>query len=285
MSVLPVSPPPPSPPALPTLPELLDVLACPVCYDLLHAPRSYSCGHMCCQRCMCSYDRETMAQREVRSGNTVPVFSCPVCREETFLDCASRPICYGMLQVCALVDPARASSVTAMEASLTAADNAACQDNNLQDMCRDAQTSRAHLLYLRLRPAMFAAARRGVARVRLSSSLEEYTTLAPMLSKLVFEHGVHALEYKQGCIIVHILPETASRTYINNVVDREVGASTGASSSSSPLITPRTRLLMRNSTITSSSGPAADYLRRHDELQSMLARLGPTPPDDDDDDD
>ena len=60
--------------------ELLEShLKCCVCKDLYVFPRSYACGHSCCEKCMAQIDRHTAAP----SSFHLTIYSCPICRHRT----------------------------------------------------------------------------------------------------------------------------------------------------------------------------------------------------------
>ena len=72
-----------------------DCLLCPICKDLLIIPRLYPCGHNVCEECMIIADKTI----EDEANHTIPIYRCPICRNETIQKWHNRPVNNSLIDV------------------------------------------------------------------------------------------------------------------------------------------------------------------------------------------
>lgn len=70
---------------------------CPVCKEALVFPRSYDCGHVVCELCMCEMDARDISE----DTHSMVVHHCPVCRYPTLKSWNIRPRCIAMESIAA----------------------------------------------------------------------------------------------------------------------------------------------------------------------------------------
>ena len=71
--------------------------SCPICREMMIMPRLYDCGHSICEVCMIKTDN--MSQDNNTNIFQLPVFKCPICRNETNGEWHTRPVNHSLIQL------------------------------------------------------------------------------------------------------------------------------------------------------------------------------------------
>ena len=71
--------------------------SCPICREMMIMPRLYDCGHSICEVCMIKTDN--MSQDNNTNTFQLPIFKCPICRNETNGEWHTRPVNHSLIQL------------------------------------------------------------------------------------------------------------------------------------------------------------------------------------------
>lgn len=173
--------------------ELLEShLKCCVCKDLYVFPRSYACGHSCCEKCMAQIDRHTAAA----SSFHLTIYSCPICRHKTVIpwyhrepNIALRRIveCHPNYEERMKEHGERQKMI---EVTITE------DDVDLEAVCTNARQNEADRLYRTFYPLLFFAAKKGKQYV-IISNLDDVQQIEPVAdlfaNMLIDKHNIYKL--------------------------------------------------------------------------------------------
>ena len=191
-------------------------ILCPVCHDLLLIPRMYSCGHNVCEECMIKADE---AIRDDTMSMALPIYKCPICRNESISEWHDRPINTSLIDVLSKIssdyklrhDTHKKRDVTDItERNLP-------NGINLGYVCKHMREFRTEEIYNRIVPLLYKAALQGKPYVTISSETHDISLIADLLAKrLIDKNGIYRLIANQRECQIELVPSERSYRYEYN---------------------------------------------------------------------
>jgi len=167
-----------------------DCLLCPICKDLVMIPRLYGCGHNVCEECMINADKAV----EDDLTHTVPIYKCPICRNETLHKWYDRPINNALIDVlCKISQEYSLKNDSHEKQKISEIPSAIIPKNvNLAYSSKHIREYRTETLYNQIVPILYRAALDGKAYITITSSTNEIGLVADSLAKkLIARNGIY----------------------------------------------------------------------------------------------
>ncbi len=163
---------------------------CPICREMMIIPRLYDCGHSICQECMIKSDEST--RENTVSSFQLPVYRCPMCRQETHSEWSSRPINHSLIDLLSQNNE-EYKKATAEYKTKIKEDNTEELDVpeslNFAYIVYKKRMQKCNKIYKKILPVLFKAAVQGKPYVTITANAPEIQNVADLLAKKLFTNN------------------------------------------------------------------------------------------------
>ena len=187
--------------------------SCPICREMMIMPRLYDCGHSICEVCMIKTDN--MSQDNNTNTFQLPIFKCPICRNETNGEWHTRPVNHSLIQLFSQNDEYQKATTEYRETHQTPdmrADNQVLERINLGYIVHKKRMQKCDKIYKKLLPLLMKAAISGKPYIVITNHTTEIQMVADLLAKKLFENnGIYKLQSSYRECQIEFVP--SDRTY------------------------------------------------------------------------
>ena len=187
--------------------------SCPICREMMIMPRLYDCGHSICEVCMIKNDN--MSQDNNTNIFQLPVFKCPICRNETNGEWHTRPINHSLIQLFSQNEEYQKATKEYKEKHKTPdthADNQVLAEINLGYIVHKKRMQKCEKIYKKLLPVLMKAAMAGKPYIIITTHTTEIQMVADLLAKKLFKNnGIYKLQSSYRECQIEFVP--SDRTY------------------------------------------------------------------------
>ena len=187
---------------------------CPICQETMMIPRLYPCGHNICEECMIKNDQSQNSSNP--SMFQLPIYKCPICRNETIKEWWARPINNALIDVlCQLSDDYKSKHLNHQRVPETEYTEVVIPPNiNLAYMCNKMRQYKANELYKQILPILYKASVEGKPFVTISSEHANISNIAEILAdKLIKKNGIYRLTATQRECQIELVPTSSNYQY------------------------------------------------------------------------
>jgi hypothetical protein len=187
-----------------------DCLLCPICKDLLIIPRLYSCGHNVCEECMLTTDKVL----EEESNYSIPLYRCPICREETLQKWYDRPVNNTLIDVlCKISSEYQIRHNNHKKRQISDIPEKKFPPNvNIAYISQRIREYKAEALYNQIIPILYRAAIDGKSYVTITTGAHDISVVADILAKKLIErNGIYKFTSVHRECQIELVP--SERTY------------------------------------------------------------------------
>ena len=193
-----------------------DCLLCPICKDLLIIPRLYNCGHNICEECMLSTDKVL----DDDSNYSIPIYRCPICREETLQKWYDRPINNTLIDLlCKISSEYKIRHNNHKRRKLSDIPEKNIPSTvNLAYVSQHIREYKAEVLYKQIIPILYRAAIDGKSYVTITTAAHDISVVADILAKkLIDRNGIYRFtSMNRECQIELVPSERSYRCEFDN---------------------------------------------------------------------
>lgn len=195
---------------------------CPICKDSMLYPRIYpQCGHTICEPCMMKNDNAE--KDKITSAFTVPIFSCPICRQTSLLGWYQRPINRLILTELRKDDAYEQLYKDYKEKRGDFSETEIPEDVDLATIAKRNRKEKTENLYKELLPILFTAAADGKPFITIydKKKIHDIQLTADLLSKKLFDKNkIYKLLITRNECEIEIIP--SNRNYKSEYVNLHV---------------------------------------------------------------
>ena len=187
-----------------------DYLGCPICKDLLLIPRLYPCGHNICEECMITNDK-TVSEETL--GNSVPIYSCPLCRHQSLGEWHTRPVNTSLIDVlCKLSMDYKIQHESYKKKTKGMVETVTIPKNlNLAYLCKNIREKKANDLYDQIIPLLYSAAIEGKSYITINVENINIHHIADLVAdKLIKQNGIYKLVAGRQECQIELIPSDRS---------------------------------------------------------------------------
>lgn len=193
-----------------------ECLLCPICKDLLIIPRLYNCGHNICEECMLSTDKVL----DDESNYSIPIYRCPICREETLQKWYDRPVNNTLIDLlCKISSEYKIRHNNHKRRQLSDIPEKNIPSSvNLAYISQHIREYKAEVLYKQILPILYRAAIEGKSYVTITAAAHDISAVADILAKkLIDRNGIYKVtSINRECQIDLVPSERSYRCEFNN---------------------------------------------------------------------
>ena len=164
--------------------------SCPICREMMIMPRLYNCGHSVCQECMIKSDESS--QESTISIFQLPVYKCPLCRNETNGEWHSRPVNHSLIDLLSQNNEEYKKATAEYKIKyLDDKDNIdeISETLNLGYIVYKKRMQKCNKIYKQILPLLFKAAISGKPYITITANTNEIQTVADLLAKKLFKNN------------------------------------------------------------------------------------------------
>ena len=169
--------------------------SCPICREMMIMPRLYDCGHSVCQECMIKSDNS--AQESMTSLFQMPVYKCPLCRNETNGEWHTRPVNHSLIDILSQnEDYKKATEEYKLKNKHDKDEITEIPETlNFSYIVYKKRLQKCNKIYKQILPLLFKAAIAGKPYVTITTNTLEIQTVADLLAKKLFvNNSVYKLQ-------------------------------------------------------------------------------------------
>jgi len=189
----------------------IEHISCPVCKEITINPRLYPCGHNVCEECMIASDKATQEDLV----NSVPIYKCPLCRQETMTQWYDRPVNNALIDIfCKLSDAYKRKNDQHSRKRQTDLPQFIPKNINLAFLSSKMRQHKADVLYKQLLPILYTAALNGKSYITIACTSSDIYIVADLIAKrLIDENGIYRFVAGQRECQIELVPSDRSYRY------------------------------------------------------------------------